>query len=141
MEKEYKIRHLSVRQISVNNIYINLIFEPLEDTFKEWCESEASKYKLEYIIKEKSLKDYLEKLDKISHKELRELDQYIVRGYNWQNNILIRLKAPFNNIYRYCEFFENNSVVKACIERLSNISLYDQCELISILKTLEYWWY
>jgi len=150
---EYKIRHFSTVEYweGGDPIYINMVFEPLEDSFKKWCELESDDYQLLTIIKDDYLLDYKKEMGNIiigesNTLDFSKLDKYNVRGYNYQNNILEKLKTPFDYIYRYCEVFEINNIVLACLEKLKYLyknptECNNQSEFISILKTLDNWWY
>lgn len=148
---EYKIKNLTIREYPKDTIYyLNLIFEPIEKSFKNWCKEESDDYKKLTIIKNGNLYDYEKEISKISLKnntlDFSCLNKYMAHGYYPQNNILYRLKKPFTNIYRYCEVFEKNKIVEACLEKLQFLSknpkeCNNQCEFISILNTLNNWWY
>lgn len=148
---EYIIRNYTAREYPWDTtFYLNLIFEPLEETFKKWCELESNDYQFLTIIKKDSLSLYEKEMSNITIKnntiDFSSLDSFMTSGFYMQNNILCRLKEPFSAIYRYCEVFESNAVVEACLEKLDFLSknpeeCNNQCELISILKTLDQWWY
>lgn len=149
---DYKIRHFSTKEYydTCDSFYLNLIFEPLGETFKKWCESESDDYQLLTVIKQDSLNLYEKEISNLTIKnntiDFSSLDSFTTSGFYMQNNILCRLKEPFSAIYRYCEVFENNTIVKACLEKLDFLSknpqeCNNQCEFISILKTLDQWWY
>lgn len=148
---EYIIRNYTAREYPWDTtFYLNLIFEPLEETFKKWCELESNDYQFLTIIKKDSLSQYEKEMGNLTIEnntiDFSKLDLFTTQGYYTQNNILLRLKDPFNNIYRYCEVFEKNPIVNACLEKLDFLSknpneCNNQCELISILKTLDQWWY
>lgn len=151
---EYIIKNYTAKEYPWNTtFYLNLIFEPIEESFKIWCREESDDYKKLTIVKDGNLSDYEKEIRNIPMiskdfhiLDFSNLDKYMVQGYYSQNNILCRLKKPFTNIYRYCEVFEKNKIVEACLERLEFLSknpkeCNNQCELISILNTLNNWWY
>lgn len=147
MNQEYLIKHFSYREYPYDTCYyINLIFEPLDPSFITWSKNESSDYNLISVIREDCLEKYKNSLSniEITHElDFSALDPFFIKGFDIQNNILLRLSKPFDNIYRYCEVFEKNSIVEACIEKLETLSKEpsSHTELISVLKTLEFWWY
>lgn len=141
------IRHFSYRLVNDSYYYINLVIEPLDNDYKLWYEAQSEEYQLLNIIRKDNLKEYERELHSIdittSPIDFKSLDKYYISGYQYQNNILQRLKSPFTNIYRYCEVFEKNAIVEACINKLKDIQETgdNQHEMVSILSTLNFWWY
>lgn len=149
--QDYTITHFSTKKYFDDSIYLNLVFKPLEETFYNYCIQESEDYNLVSFVKKDSFQEYKKSLSNIKicddcTIDFSSLNKYMDKGYFFQNNILCRLKPPFNNVFRFCEVFENNSIVKACLNRLEFLSKDTfedkyQSEFSSILKTLEQWWY
>ena len=131
---------------------INLIFEPQESHLISWCKQETNDFKYLSIIHD--LEGYKEATKNVGreicgdsnklNEHFRSLEKYYIYGYLYNNNILQRLNPPFNNFYRYLDYFSNNKIVRASIQTildLMNKSEPFSQDLIDVLKTLDQHWY
>lgn len=149
----FKIKHLSYRLDLDEHYYlVNLIFEPFNKHLIDWCEMETADYRPQHIIHD--LEGYKKATQNVDmemwldndklNAHFRSLDKYFTSGFTHNNGILQRLKPPFENVYRFYEYFINNRIVKASLETLDELKLMDEShsqDLIDVLKTLENHWY